>query len=783
MTAAPLAVAVGLTLSLALLLATPPVAMAQSGQSRQPDPGTRYADDKVLRGAIPRADPRRETLDLRPLWFYLNSGRREDAREELARLRDAYPDWQPDADILAALNPAPAPAVDPYGERMRAIATLEETALRALPATALEDAVAAARKRGDGDNLAMLAWRYLARDNAGIALQLFDDAAAAGASGNQEGRLVALTRLARDAAQAGDAARVARLSEQSRNAGGPDLLIDSAWAERDSDRPANAERLFRAALPQPAAAEGLALTLRDLEQRDAALEVACEAAFAGGSGSGNGNGRQGVTTLCADWLDEALAAAYGEANYRQVLTLFQRRQQLPGAMPDSASQLAAWSYYALDAKEAAATAFNRQLARQPDNAGMAAALINVLRDDPAALDAAADAHPAVASAVRRETAAVALARKQFDRATALAASPALENRDALSVALDVSRRERSGDRGLGELTHDRAALSLSGMRGSWRLGGTLGWSDFSSGLPAADAAFGSRPGVDTVTPLNGVSDPSVHLWARQENDGYSLYGSVARDLWRQPAGEGLSALFQARIFSDPLSALIEVFQQPIADSLLSRTGAVDPVDGVAWGGVMDRGVAGQVTWSTQSDWHLSVNGAVSQQSGDDVEDNHAVSARVDLRSGWPGQHWREQLDYWQLGPFASWRGFDDNQFVFTRGSGGYFSPQDEYRVGLSSELLTAEGRRWQLRAGVEVAWTDITEDATRFTARQETRGVNVDARVAGHWLVTPHLQLGGHLQATDARGFRGSYAGLTLRWFPQPRKAVWSRELQVDHRE
>ena len=244
---------------------------------------------------------------------------------------------------------------------------------------------------------------------------------------------------------------------------------------------------------------------------------------------------------------------------------------------------------------------------------------------------------------------------------------------------------------MAKLSHDHAALSVSRLAGRWRLGGTLGWSDFRSGLPAVDAPFGSRPAADRFAALDGVSDPSLHLWARREGEGYSLYGTIGRDLWQQPAGEELSALLQARFFSDPLSGRIELFQQPIADSLLSRTGAVDPVDGAAWGAVMDRGIAGRMTWSTQSDWHLSLNGALSQQTGDEVEDNRAASARMDLRSGWPGQHWRERLDYWQVGPFASWRRFDDNQFVFTRGSGGYFSPQDEYRVGLSSELLSAEG--------------------------------------------------------------------------------------------
>lgn len=768
---------------LALMQALQPMAAAQEKPRPDSDTPVSYRADSVQRGDIPVAGQTTPGIDLRTLWFHLNAGRLPAARKELDKLRNAHPDWQPDADIRAALNPAPKATTDPYGEQMQAIATLKEDALLALPAQELAAAVDAARSRGDRENLGMLAWRYLERDEAGIALELFTDAAAfsasstpsAAATDNREGVLIALARLALAAAADGNTGLVLDLSQQSQANDGPDLLLDSGWAARDAGRLANAEALFRAALPQPIAAGGLALTLRDQQQLEAALDVACDAAQA--------TGHERSTQLCGGWLDESLAAAYRKEDYRQVLTLYQRRQQLSADMPVSTRELAAWSYYALDERQAAAAAFRQQLAQQPENDGMAAALATVLRDDPAARDAAAKEYPAVATAVRREAAAIALARKQFDRAALLDASPALENRGALSVALDVSRRERSGERGLGELSHDRAALSLSASSGSWRLGSTLGWNDFSSGLPAGDATFGSQPGTDSVTPLDSVTEPSLQLWARQENEGYSLYASVGRDLWRQPAGEGLSGLLQARLFSDPFSALVQVFQQPIADSLLSRTGVIDPVDGAAWGGVMDRGIAGQATWSTQSDWHLSVNGSISQQTGDDVEDNHVVSARIDLRSGWPGQHWREQLDYWQIGPFASWRGFDDNQFVFTRGNGGYFSPQEEYRVGLSSELLTAEGRRWQLRAGVEVAWTDITEDATAITAQQQTRGVNVDARVQGHWLITPRVQLGAHLQATDARGFRGNYAGITLRWFPQPRKAVWSRELQVDHRE
>ena len=237
-----------------------------------------YREDQVQRGKIPVAEPQAQGVDLRTLWYHLNAGRRQAARQELEQLRAAHPDWQPDADIRAALDPAAAPQRDPYGEQMQAIAGLGASALRALPAARLAEAADAARVRNDSANLQMLAWRHLERDEPGRALDLFRDAAAAGATHDSEGIRSALTRLARAAARSGNVGRVEQLARQAMNNDGPDLLLDSAWAERDAGRHGNAAALFRAALPEAAAAEGLALTLRDQGQRAAALDTACDAA-------------------------------------------------------------------------------------------------------------------------------------------------------------------------------------------------------------------------------------------------------------------------------------------------------------------------------------------------------------------------------------------------------------------------------------------------------------------------------------------------------------------------
>jgi hypothetical protein len=752
---------------LALFLCTTQPPLAQES-------GTRidYREDRVQRGDIPVATPRAEAPDLRTLWFLVNSGQREAAKEEQQRLRRAYPDWKTPADLLAALNPGPAPGGDAYGQRMQSIAALDGQSLLRYPAQALIEAADAARERDDGENLHMLAWRHLQRDEADRALTLFQASEAAGHDRDIQGLLAAYRALARTADRADDIDGLAALSREVQALGGADLLLARAWAARERGDLARAAERFRAALPAAEAREGLALVRHEQGDTLAARDLACDAAA----------DSERLTRLCQGWLEEALAAAYEAGDYGRALRLFAEREAMTPPPSRALRELAAWSHAERDETDAAAARFSSLLDETPGDERLGLALVALLQEDTDRLRAAAQRYPGVAQELRRRAGQIALARKQFDLAARLEADARLAQRGRPALALEGSRRGRSGERGLGQLRHERAALTASTMAGAWRLGTSLSWNAFDSGLAAPDAPLGSRPGVDQRSPLTSVEDPATHLFARRESEDLSLYARLGRDLWQQPAGDAWTGLLQATLHHDPVTTQVELFREPIADSLLSRTGIPDPIDGGTWGGVMDAGVALRSTWSSASDWHLSLSGAASRQSGDEVDENHALSARIDLRSGWPGQHWSQHLDYWQLGPFASWRSFDDNQFVFTRGSGGYFSPQEEIRIGLASELLSAEGRRWQVRAGVELAWTDITEDPTRSTPRQRTRGVNVDARLEGHWLLSPHWQLGSQLQATDARGFRGSYAGLTLRWFPDARRAVWSREFSSDHR-
>jgi hypothetical protein len=736
--------------------------------------GTRidYREDRVQRGDIPVATPRAEAPDLRTLWFLVNSGQPGAADEELRRLRRRYPDWEAPADLLAALNPAPAPEADVYGARMQSIAALDGQALMRYPEQALLEAADAARKRGDGDNLHMLAWRHLQREEAERALTLFQAAEEAGHDRDRQGLLAAYSALASAADRTGDIDTLAALSREVKALGGPDLLLVRAWAAREEGELARAAERFSAALPATEAREGLALLRHEQGDTLAARDLACDAA----------GDSERLTRLCLGWLEEAVAAAYEAANYERALRLFAEREAMTPPPSRALRELAAWSHAERDETDAAAARFSSLLDETPGDERLGLALVALLQEDSDRLRAAAQRYPGVAQELRRRAGQIALARKQFDLAARLEADARLAQRGRPALALETSRRGRSGERGLGQLRHERAVLTASTMAGTWRLGSSLSWNAFDSGLAAPDAPLGSRPGVDQRLPLTSVEDPATHLFARRESEDLSLYARLGRDLWQQPAGDAWTGLLQATLHHDPVTSQIELFREPIADSLLSRTGIPDPIDGGTWGGVMDAGVALRSTWSSAGDWHLSLSGAASRQSGDEVDDNHALSARIDLRSGWPAQQGSQRLDYWQLGPFASWRRFDDNQFVFTRGGGGYFSPQEEIRIGLASELLSAEGRRWQVRAGVELAWTDITEDPTLTTPRQRTRGVNVDARLEGHWLLSPHWQLGGQVQATDARGFRGSYAGLNLRWFPDARRAVWSREFSSDHR-
>lgn len=68
------------------------------------------------------------------------------------------------------------------------------------------------------------------------------------------------------------------------------------------------------------------------------------------------------------------------------------------------------------------------------------------------------------------------------------------------------------------------------------------------------------------------------------------------------------------------------------------------------------------------------------------------------------------LDYFRVGPFISQDSYDENLSGYTLGHGGYFSPARFTSIGANTELLTPEGKDWQVRTAISVSYTQIEQD-------------------------------------------------------------------------
>jgi hypothetical protein len=246
----------------------------------------------------------------------------------------------------------------------------------------------------------------------------------------------------------------------------------------------------------------------------------------------------------------------------------------------------------------------------------------------------------------------------------------------------------------------------------------------------------------------------------------------------QPTGS-LSATY----FGDSVNLGGRLFSQSVVNSMLSFTGIRDPVTGRYWGRVIDSGFAGQVVYLPVERVSFALNAEAAQLTGIDVEEDGRVSVRADgaydlLPDG---------FDHARLGPFLSFAHFDHNLSGFTLGQGGYYSPDQDDRVGVLLDLLTEEGKRWQIESKLSAAY-GIAEEASAApfplspgslpkSPAFVTRGFSTDANLRAGLLVADRVVLSGFGRYSTAAAYRDFAVGLTLSVSFDARDGLVSRDL------
>jgi hypothetical protein len=146
------------------------------------------------------------------------------------------------------------------------------------------------------------------------------------------------------------------------------------------------------------------------------------------------------------------------------------------------------------------------------------------------------------------------------------------------------------------------------------------------------------------------------------------------------------------------------------------------------------------------------------------------------------------FQYLTIGPTLSFDHFDNNQDNYTYGNGGYFSPDVLVQGGLSLSFLTKESERFiadgYASAGFQHNYQSsapilpLEPDGRTYDAVSDT-SVVFAAHFRAAYLLTDHWEVGGFASYGKSANYNEAEAGLTLRYYFDPRAALFQSDLPL----
>ena len=283
--------------------------------------------------------------------------------------------------------------------------------------------------------------------------------------------------------------------------------------------------------------------------------------------------------------------------------------------------------------------------------------------------------------------------------------------EASSLGLGQAFRNKSGDSGLSRLRSTRLPLLelqlLEDVRNPWRL--RLDRLRLDSGAVHSDTLIGSPPTTPapfTVSPTTELDQGLEGMLHYRHRGQTTLFAGIGFT----PTGAQLSPTWQGRLGgarSDPGQGWRGMlFRSPVRESLLSYTGLRDPYSGQRWGRVLSNGLALTVYHALGARWTLGGSLTLARLGGQEVKANRKASLFAGLSLDLGGGRLQELA----LGPFVLVQTFAENLGHFTRGHGGYFSPQRLVNLGLGTHLQTHERRAYLVRARMDLGFQAYKED-------------------------------------------------------------------------
>lgn len=389
-------------------------------------------------------------------------------------------------------------------------------------------------------------------------------------------------------------------------------------------------------------------------------------------------------------------------------------------------------------------------------------------------------------------------RKEFLAANAIKPSPVLGGIDSHALEGGLQWRDKSGKPGTSKLQISEAPV-ISGYVVRNRVD-TLQLSVASTTLTSGKPSFSATSAA--IGSAGYYANPTPDTEEQQFENGMAWQLDYRRSGWLSPH-LALGATPDNGVISPSLTYEAGMKQQydrgywqaalyarPVRDSLLSYTGLKDPYSDLTWGQVIRQGVEGEALYRINNHWTSTVGLTYANLGGEHVADNTSYG----FNSALSRDLHRDGFDYFTLGPEIGYQTYDRNLSHFTLGHGGYFSPQNLWRIGVAMNLLSSEGKRRLVKSRLAVAYQRYEEAAEdwfptdgegvlpdnaltqRYTGTNHS-GLAYDAQIKALYLLTPTWQASAGFSLRNSSGYRDVAAALEIRYYLDQRQALFSSDM------
>ncbi len=215
-----------------------------------------------------------------------------------------------------------------------------------------------------------------------------------------------------------------------------------------------------------------------------------------------------------------------------------------------------------------------------------------------------------------------------------------------------------------------------------------GTADFANVIVGTDGLVrlpnGLFPAVPAAKKMSMTGyEPS--MTARHDTAMASYTGEIGLTPSEGALPSTLTGRFNAVRYAPWGNAGVDLYLQPVRDSLLSYTGLADPFGALSpWGRVIKTGLSPSANWNITPKWSLAATLQLEELTGVNTRKNNHYSTRIGVGYSFEVN----KFEYLNIDFSGSYDHYQNNQNLSSYGNGGYYSPQSAINFGPSVNFLT-----------------------------------------------------------------------------------------------